>query len=75
MDRRDCVDGNLYALDKHLKEVDDKDEAFEYILKEIKPYVDEIEDLASKCYEIAKDTGYDFDEEMLEELKERISKN
>ena len=65
------VDGNLHALDKHLKEEEYSERALENFQDDIQKLVKEVEVAIIRMNEIAETyTGFDFNDEIREQIEQ-----
>lgn len=67
-------DANIHALNAHMLKNEKVETALSYFLKEIDERVQQIEDIYFELRVLAQDyEGYDFSDELKEEIKERAA--
>ncbi len=66
------VDGNLAALRQYEKKQEDQEEALDYMMNEIQPSLDKIEDLITECKNYSATMGYDFTDDINDAIKDLL---
>lgn len=68
------IDGNTWALNNHEQKQDQQDRAFNRFLEEIEENLKEMERLKAEIINESKQyDGFDFEEDAIIEIKERLN--
>ena len=66
------MDGNLAALRQYEAQQDKQDEAWEGVKAQTDNLLEQLDDIANQILALDKDSGYDFEEELKELIKDTL---